>query len=155
MRREERAVTEREALKTIINQCKVIRIAVMDKDGLYIVPLNFGWHDDGENLIFYFHSAKEGRKVAAFQQNEQVAFEMDCAHELVVGKTACQYGYRYQSIVGVGHLALVEDEKEKVAALNYLMQHQCGQIFAFSSAMLTSVNVYRLIAEEISGKSCS
>ena len=43
----------------------------------YIVPLNYGYeYADGE-LTFYFHSAKEGRKLEILKKNPTVCLELD------------------------------------------------------------------------------
>ena len=43
MRRKEREITDTHQLQQILEECKVCRVAMQDKDGLYLVPLNFGY----------------------------------------------------------------------------------------------------------------
>lgn len=153
MRRSDRQVTSYEGIKNILDHCRVCRIAAADKEGLFIVPLNYGYtYDQDGKLTFYFHSAKEGRKVTAFGTKAAVAFELDCELGLIEGESACAYGYAYQSIMGTGELALVTEPQQKQAALALLMQHQTGQDFTFTPQMANSVLVYQLEALSFTGK---
>lgn len=152
MRRKEREVTEKEKVKGILAASSVVRIAVTDQEGLYIVPMNFGWRYE-DRLELYVHSAKSGRKVQAFAQCSQVAFEIDCGHQLIEGETACQYSFHYKSIIGNGTIALLTDEKEKRAALELLMLHQCQREVPVAGS-IDGVSVYKITAEKFTAKEC-
>ena len=43
MRRSDRMITDREEIVDVLDSCKVFRMAVHDEEGMYIVPLNFGY----------------------------------------------------------------------------------------------------------------
>lgn len=43
MRRKDREITDIEEIRDIIEKCKVCRLAMQDEEGLYLVPLNFGY----------------------------------------------------------------------------------------------------------------
>lgn len=152
MRRSDREITEHTGLLEVVKSCRVCRIATQDQQGLYIVPMNFGYAFQDEILRLYVHSATAGRKVDAFLQNPAVAFEMDCAHSLLEGKTACQYSYLYKSIIGNGNIRLLEDAKEKSDALSLIMLHQTGDVFAFTPQQVQSVHVYEITAQQYTGK---
>ena len=81
MRRKDREIIDIEQIRDIIEKCKVCRLAMQDEEGLYLVPLNFGYEFEKESLALYFHSAKEGRKLRAIQKNSKVCFEMDCEQD--------------------------------------------------------------------------
>ncbi len=151
MRRKDRQVTEKDALRAIIDECKICRIAMQDKDGLYIVPLNFGYSYEDE-LILYFHSAKEGRKISSLKENSQVAFEMDCEHRLIEDDNACEYSYSFKSIIGSGKAEFVDEAEEKKKALTLLMKHQTGKDFSFDDKMAARVAVFKLVADSFTGK---
>lgn len=152
MRRKDREVTEIQELLKIIDTCKVCRVVMQDKEGLYIVPLNYGYSFENEKLTLYFHSAKEGRKIDAMQENPNVCFEMDCEHQLVEGQIACAYGYSFKSVIGNGTVQFVTDMEEKKHALVLLMKHQTGKEFAFDEKMEDSVCVFRIDVSSMSGK---
>ena len=89
MRLAKREVTETEALRQILEDCDVVRLGLTDEDGMFIVPVNFGYELSEENgarkLRLYIHSAKEGRKAEAFVRHPVAALEMDCGHEVITG----------------------------------------------------------------------
>lgn len=123
MRRKDREVNEINELLPIIDQCKTCRIAMQDNAGIYIVPLNFGYIYENNQLVLYFHSAKEGRKIYTLKENSNVCFEMDCEHRLITGDTACKYSYSFKSIIGNGTAVFIDDAEEKKSALSILMKH--------------------------------
>ena len=151
MRRANREIKDLNEIKKIVDGCKVLRIATKDKEGLYVVPLNFGYSCENGKFTFYFHSAKEGRKIDAFKADEQVAFEMDCEHKLVVAEKACGYSYKFASVIGTGTITFLEG-KEKLNALSILMKHQTGKDFTFDEKMAKGVAVCSLTAEKLTAK---
>lgn len=151
MRRKDREVTEPADLAAILADCKVCRVAYQDEQGLTIVPLNYGYRYDEGQLTLYFHSARAGRKVTAFERGCEVAFELDGGHELVYGQSACQYSYHYHSIVGNGWMMPVPEAKRMVA-MEAIVSHQTGQALAIDQAMLEKTQVYQLEAVVFSGK---
>ena len=152
MRRSDRAVTDPARLIEILDQCKILRLAMQDEDGLYIVPLNFGYTRDGERLSFYIHSAKEGRKVSAMAAGCEVAFEADCRFQLQEAELACKYSCAYASLIGTGHARPVEDPAEKALGLSAIMKHQTGQDFTFTEAQTEPVAVFRIDVQQMTGK---
>lgn len=154
MRRKDREITEKEKLREIMDKCKVCRLAMQDKEGLYLVPLNYGYTWENDVLTLYFHSAKEGRKVRAIQKNSNVCFEMDCEHALIEAKIPCEYGYEYACVMGNGKATILEDSEEKRVALSMLMRHQTGKMFEISEQRADSVAVIKVVAKSYSGKRC-
>ena len=102
MRRKDREVTEMEEIQQIFDECKVCRIGIMDENGPYIVPVNYGYVREEGKVILYIHGAREGKKIDLIRKNANVGVEIDYRHELVEGDTACQYSYYYASIIGKG-----------------------------------------------------
>ena len=80
MRRKDRQVTDGAAIDAIIRGCDCLRLAFPVGDGApYILPLNFGFVREGEKRVFYFHSAKKGRKLDLARERPLVGFELDRA----------------------------------------------------------------------------
>lgn len=152
MRRKEREVTDHAELISILNACMICRVALKDEQGLYIVPLNFGYDFQQDQLILYFHSAKTGRKLSAIQKDDQVAFEMDGQHRLIEAKQACGYGFAFDSIIGKGSAAIVSDPQEKKTGLQLLMKHQTGKDFNFDDQQASTVVVWKIVVSEFTGK---
>ena len=152
MRKMDRPVTDRGELGQIVDACQVIRIATSDDEGLYIVPMNFGYDWQDTRLTLYVHSPREGRKTAAFRKNPSIAFEMDDGHDFAGKQPACRYGFRYRSIVGNGHIVELADPDEKAHGLRALMRRFSDRSFAFSEKMLAVVSVFRIDVTGFTGK---
>lgn len=157
MRLQKRAVTEYEDLKEILEACQVVRIGAVDEEGLFIVPVNFGYEffeNSGEmHLKLYIHSAREGRKAEAFSKSPDVALEMDCEQGILRGAYACDYSFAYFSLMGNGAIRPVTEEAEKIYGLRLLMQHMEPKAkLEFLPQMLERVHVYCIEVKSFSGK---
>ena len=152
MRRSDRAVTAPDAIQGILERCKVCRLAMLDGEGLYIVPMSFGYTFEGGRLTLYLHSAREGRKIRALSASPQVAFEMDGGHELVAGDAPCAYSTNYESITGTGRAVFWQSAEEKIAGLRAIMAHQAGQEVDFTGPMVRNVAVFRIEADAYTAK---
>lgn len=152
MRRKDREVTEIQELLAIVDSCKVCRLAFEDQEGLYIVPMNFGYEYENGRMTLYFHSAKEGRKITALKHPIKVCFEMDGEHRMIESETACGYGYSFKSIIGNGTACLTEDVEEKKKALSLLMKHQTGKAFTFDDRQAGTVAIIKVEADSFTGK---
>ena len=75
MRRKDREVTDDYQIDTIITSCNCCRLGFYDQDSVYIVPLSFGYEKKAGTRIFYFHSAKQGKKIQLMKTNARVGFE--------------------------------------------------------------------------------
>lgn len=153
MRRNDREITELQEILSIVNDCKVIRLAMQDEDGLpYIIPLNFGYRLENGVFTFYCHSAREGRKLDLLRRDPRVAFEMDCRGELQSADHACAYGYYYASVIGRGTAEEIEGA-EKLEALSALMRHMAGREDTFTEEQAHGVAVLAIRVNSLSAKS--
>ena len=154
MRRKDRLVENKAELIEIIEKCEICRIAMVDEDGApYIVPMNFGYSWEEDNLILYFHGAKVGRKVDILEKNKRVCIEMDCEHELVINEDSAKSTYKYASIIGDATVSFVEELAEKEIGLQKLMEHLTKRKgFSFTEAQLNGVFVFTATVTELKGK---
>lgn len=140
MRRSDREITDLDEILSIINDCKVIHLAMVDDGEPYLLPLNFGYTCEGGAFSFFCHSAREGRKLDILRKNPTVAFEMDCRGALDEHDVACQCGYYFASVTGVGHVEFLDGE-EKLVALTSLMRHMAGREDQFTEQQARTVEV--------------
>ena len=154
MRREEREIRDPGKIEAILRACRVCRLAFTDPQGLYLLPMNFGYALEEGQLTLYFHSAQQGRKARLLQAGSvSCAFEMDLEQGITgTGDLPCVYGCRYQSIVGTGVAEVIREPLPKKEALARLMLQQTGRAFQFSDAMLNGVLVFQVVAERFSAK---
>lgn len=152
MRRKDREVTDLIKIENIISRCTCCRIGFCDDAEVYIVPLNFGYETKDNTYTFYFHGAKEGRKIDLMQKNPIVGFEMDTDYVLKEADTACGYSARFQSIIGTGVVSIVSDSDEKRKGISLLMEHNTGQQnWDFDEKMMNAVMIFKL---EVTKMSC-
>jgi uncharacterized protein len=152
MRKKEREVSEINEIESIIYKCDVCRIAFADDNVPYIVTMNFGYLG-GQEKKLYFHCASQGRKLEMAEKNNYVCFQMDNGHELYGGDKGCDWGMKYKSIVGYGHISRLTDRDEKVRALNLIMEHYSGRNdFVYDEKVLDATTVLELAVKEITGK---
>lgn len=153
IRRRDRAITDYNQMLEIMAQCDVCRLGLRDGESVYIVPLNFGFQTTNDHLTLYFHGFVKGKKIDLIQQNPIAAFEMDRKHEIVKADIACHYSFLYQSIMGKGKISIIENEAEKIAALQRLMANYTQKNdWQFEARELQKIAVLKLDVTEWSCK---
>ena len=157
MRLYKRQITEPETFQEILEECEVVRLGIADEEGMFIVPVNYGYEflpdADGMKLRLYIHGAKEGRKADAFAKNASVAAEMDCRHEVIRGDYTCSYSYAYRSIMGNGRIRMLTKDDEKIHGLTRIMEHMApGTDIRFLPEMLERTAVYQIDLDHFTGK---
>ena len=64
MRLKKREITDPKILRKILESCEVVRIGAMDEEGMFIVPMNYGYdvrEEDGTlHVCLYLHGEKKG-----------------------------------------------------------------------------------------------
>jgi uncharacterized protein len=149
MRRNDREIKDRQEIDGIIKRCRVCRLAMCDNGQPYIIPLNFGY--DGRFL--YFHAAPEGRKIDIIKRNNRVGFEFDILHDIITSERDCDWGAKYESIIGSGTAEIVDDLEAKKEALEWIMCQYGSGIWDFPRDILKKTLILRVSILEISGKS--
>lgn len=153
MRRKDREITNPEKIAEIILSCHCCRVGFYDDGEIYIVPLNFGYRESGGIRTFYFHAAKEGRKIDLISKSPSVGFEMDTNYKLKVHDIACAYSASFQSVIGTGRITVVDSLQEKEAALQAIMYHNTHkEDWNFTEAMLNTVCIFKLEVAKLSCK---
>ena len=182
MRLAKRQVTDNNAIEGIISSCDVVRIGCADDEGMFIVPMNFGYEwdacetpacageasddiDAGEGIVnapadnanrtltLWLHCAQVGRKADAFAKTPRVAIEMDCEDGLISGSYACAYSFAYRSIMGTGRVMPVLDAASKRHALTKIMEHVApGAPITYSDEAIERVAVYRIDVDTLTAK---
>jgi uncharacterized protein len=148
MRRSDREIKDRKAIDDIIRLCRVCHLAMCDDGQPYVVPINFGY--DGQFL--YFHSACEGKKIDIIRKNNRVGFEFDILHEIVTGEKACDWGAKYESVIGEGTAKIVDDPDARKDALECIMRQYGSDATDFSEEALKKTLIFRVRISAISGK---
>ncbi len=148
MRRKEKQITEQTEVDAVIKGSRVCRLAMVDGNKPYVVPLNFGYAFP----YLYFHSASEGRKLDVIRKNPHVCFEFDHLEKLIKNREACEWGAAFKSVIGEGQAVLVTDIETKEKAMHCIMAQYSGRSFEFPRESLERTAVIQVKISEMTGK---
>lgn len=153
MRRSDREILDDNRIDEIIRGCHCCRLGFADEGECYIVPMSFGFERQDGARIFYFHSAREGRKIDLARKLGQVGFELDRGAHLRLGTHACNATTSFESVIGTGSIVIVEDAAEKLHALSAIMAQASGRSdWEFPEGAEKMVTVLKLTVAELKCK---
>lgn len=112
MRRHRQQLSQEESISIIERATSGTLALLGDNDYPYAVPISFVYHDG----CLYFHSAVEGHKIDAIRRHDKASFcviDQDDVH----GE---QYTTFFRSVIAFGHISIIENEDEKIAAARML-----------------------------------
>jgi len=148
MRRNEKEITNQKDIEKTLIESNVCRLAMVDGDKPYIVPMNFGYSDG----CVFFHSASKGRKIDLIKKNPNVCFEADQLVRFKKAKLACNWGIEYKSVIGSGKAQLLDNLEEKIKGLNIIMSHYSDRAFEYPDDMLEKTIVIKVRIDSMTGK---
>ena len=141
-----------------LNEVDTGRISSIDEQGFpQIIPMNFVFLNDS----VYMHSHIRGEKIENIKRNSKVGFEVDRNLEFLPSyfsdpEDASLADTLYISVVIKGEALLVENNEEKVLALNGLMKKYQpeGRYKPMDKDMdvLDATAVIKIIPKEMNGK---
>jgi len=150
MRREDKALRDRDELEAVLAEAQVLHLAMAGPGGPYLVPLSFGW--DGRRL--YFHTARAGHKLDLLALDPRVCF--NALHEVRLlrhPESACSWTFAYHSVSGTGRVVELTDPAERRAALDEIMRHYGGPgAWDYAAATLAGTRVWAIEVETMTGK---
>ncbi|MDD2270663.1 MAG: pyridoxamine 5'-phosphate oxidase family protein [Desulfuromonadaceae bacterium] len=148
MRRKEREITDRTEIDAIITSTHLMRIALVDGDLPFLVPVFYAY--DGAAL--YFHSAQAGTKMDILKSNNNICFEISIDNGFIESDEACDFEAQHRTVIGSGKAVFVEDETEKIKALDLIVAHFSEKKFTYPKANLDRTAVIRIDIEALKGK---
>jgi uncharacterized protein len=148
MRRNDREITDRVEIDAILARGKVMRIALVDGDTPFLVPVFYCY----ESGALYFHSAQSGSKISILRRNPKVCFEVSLDHGVIEDQEACDFEARHRTVIGLGHAVFVTDDAAKTAALDRIVARFTEQHFEYPKANLDRTAVIRIDIDSIKGK---
>ena len=122
MESNEREITDFDEIDRVLGESRVCRIALIDDDFPYIIPMCFGHNLKGGKLELFFRCEEKGKKIDLIKNNNNAAFEIDKLHEII--KSEDNSGFTeptYQSITGTGVIEVITGI-EKITGLNLIMK---------------------------------
>ena len=152
MRKANQEITDKSVLIEILRSSKICRLGMIDKGLPYILPFNFGYH---ENCI-YIHSAPEGKKIDLLRENPLVCFEAEQKAEIIEDEVACKWSTMYRSVVGYGNVEIVTDFEGKSRGLEIIMaQHGAIGKQEFERKEVEFIVILKVSITSMNGKQSS
>jgi nitroimidazol reductase NimA-like FMN-containing flavoprotein (pyridoxamine 5'-phosphate oxidase superfamily) len=148
MRRKDKEITSRKEIEAIIRKSTVCRLALTDEEYPYLVPLCFGYKDNS----LYFHSSPKGKKLDLIKKNNTVCFEFDIVHEIKVADSPCEWGMKYESVIGFGEASFIEDPDSKQKALDIIMEQYSDRSSLCSETKVRQTVIIKVEIMRMTGK---
>lgn len=112
MRRKKQALPAEEVAAILCRGTSGVLALSGDDNYPYAVPISYVFAD----AKLYFHCAKDGHKLDAIQHNSKASFCVIDQDQIVPEK----YTTYFRSVIAFGQIRIIEDEKEKLAAIEKL-----------------------------------
>jgi hypothetical protein len=149
MRRHEREISDPAEIMAIMKAADVCRIAFRGDDYPYLAPVCFGFNEKS----IYFHSSLKGKKIDLIKADNRVCFEVESEVSIVPGDPACKWTVEYRSVIGYGRAYFVEGRKEKIRALNIIMERYSGKTdHVYNDSVVDITGVIRVDIDSMTGK---
>lgn len=158
MRRKDRELADLNEIFAVVSKENVCNVAFCDGMRPYVVPMNYGARLEGGKLVLYFHGAKEGTKLALMKKNPQAAFSIISGETVKLDtRMACKSSAAFESVCGSGRAELLGPEMAKEALLALMNHIGMPEEITYSSEQfgereISSVAVWRIVADEVTGK---
>ncbi|MGR8918997.1 MAG: pyridoxamine 5'-phosphate oxidase family protein [Gammaproteobacteria bacterium] len=115
----ERASYETEAIHAVIDEALICHVGIADGNQPFVIPTIHA--RDGDALLF--HGLKGGRLLEAIASGHEVCVTITLLDGLVIARSAFHHSMSYRSVVLFGRGRVLEDDAEKLAALERLTNH--------------------------------
>ncbi|MCQ2499510.1 MAG: pyridoxamine 5'-phosphate oxidase family protein [Lachnospiraceae bacterium] len=153
MRRKDREVTDFNRIIEIIDECNILRIGLADGDFPYIVPVNFAYTVNDNEICFYIHGAMAGRKYEMLKKNPNCSFEMDLPLKMDCLVKDKDVTMRYKSVMGKCKVEYLEGDEKQSAIDDVIMaRYDETRNFDYDRETVKRTAVAKLTVIEISAK---
>lgn len=140
MRRKAREVTDPAEIAGVLARESLLHLAMSQDNIPFLVPVYFGW--DGKSI--FIHSAPAGSKIDILHANPEVSFEVSEVKGVIPAEDACDFEACHRTVIGFGRVEFVEDETEKIRALDLIVGRFTGQHFDYPKDKVAQTTVLRI-----------
>jgi len=110
---------DRETLYRILDEALICHVGFVANRQPYVIPINFARVDD--RIIL--HGAKASRLLKHIAAGHPVCVEATLVDGLVLARSVFHHSVNYRSVIVFGKGQLIQDEQEKLAALQAVTEH--------------------------------
>ena len=110
---------DRETIYQILDEALICHVGFVEGGQPYVIPINFARVDD----TIVLHGAKASRLLKHIEAGHPVCVEATIVDGLVLARSVFHHSVNYRSVVLFGKGRCIEDEQEKLAALEAVTEH--------------------------------
>jgi len=152
-RKRERGNYDREVIDAILDEALIAHLGIVEDGGQpFVIPTLHARSGD----VVYCHGSTASRTLRALANGAPVCLTVSLIDGLVLARSAMHHSANYRSALLVGRARLVEDEAEKRAALEAVVEHivpgRSRDVRAPTANELKATSVLAIPIEEASAK---
>jgi hypothetical protein len=152
-RKRERGSHERAAIDAILDEALIAHLGIADEHGQpFVTPTLHARAGD----VVYCHGSVASRTLRALAAGAPVCLTVSLIDGLVLARSAMHHSANYRSAMLLGRARVLEDEREKRAALRAVVEHvvpgRWADVRAPSAGELRATAVLEIPIEEASAK---
>ncbi len=110
---------DRETIHRILDEALICHVAFVEERQPYVIPTNFARLEDRIVL----HGAKASRLLKHIEAGHPICVEATIVDGLVLARSVFHHSVNYRSVVVFGKGRLIEDQQQKLAALQAVTEH--------------------------------
>jgi len=115
----ERGHYDRETIHRILDEALICHVGFVENEQPYVIPINFA--RVGDSIVL--HGAKASRLLKHIEAGHPICVEATIVDGLVLARSVFHHSVNYRSVVVFGKGQLIEDQQEKLAALQAVTEH--------------------------------
>ena len=110
---------DRETIYRILDEALICHVGIVEHGQPFVIPINFA--RTGDSIVL--HGAKASRLLKYIEGGNPVCVEATIVDGLVLARSVFHHSMNYRSVVLFGTGRIVEDELEKMAALEAITEY--------------------------------
>jgi hypothetical protein len=119
-RKRERGDYDRAMIEAILDEALIAHVGIADEHGQpFVIPTLHARRGD----LVYLHGSTAGRTLRALREGAPVCLTVSLLDGLVLARAVMHHSANYRSVMLLGRARVVEDEQEKLAALEAIVEH--------------------------------
>jgi nitroimidazol reductase NimA-like FMN-containing flavoprotein (pyridoxamine 5'-phosphate oxidase superfamily) len=152
-RKRERGSHERAAIDALLDEALIAHVGIADEHGQpFVIPTLHARIGDA----VYLHGSTASRTLRALRDGAPACLTVSLLDGLVLARAAMHHSANYRSVMLLGQARVVESEREKLLALEAIVEHivpgRSAEARPPSESELKATTVLALTIDEVSAK---
>jgi hypothetical protein len=152
VREPHRGIYDREAVNQVLDEGMMCHVGFVVDGQPFVIPTLYGRNGN----VLYLHGSVASRMLRNLQQGVPVCVTVTLVDGFVLARSVFNHSMNYRSVVILGTATMVDDPKEKLAALRAVSEHVVPQRWDDArqpvEKELKVTSVLRIPIEEFSAK---